>query len=414
MNPDHDIAVLRELAQRYRTLAADPVQDKRRELWRAFHSLEKTDVPIYIMDAFNLWFWWSSRELRANAPVLCEDPLYRDCEDELSYRLFRATVGDDYVMEPWLAVPAVFDGYHGNNFWGVDLQTIRIPGAAFGFHIDPPIKNEEDLRRLVARTHRFDEETMRRNHARVQEAIGDILPVVVDRKPCMRSLEDIWFLRGDQQVLLDMYDNPALIHRLMAFMRDALLKVYREAEAAGDWNRLWNPFTNQSIPYARELPDPAAGVTAPMRSLWYYDCSQGFEGVSPDMFEEFMLQYQQPILEMFGLSAYGCCENLTKKIPHLKKIRNLRRIAVTPWADIRSCAEQLGPGYVISWRPNPAEMVCNGFHPERIAAIVKNAVGIFRANDCRFEINLKDFITVENDPGRLQQWVSVVRNTLRS
>ena len=79
--------------------------------------------------------------------------------------------------------------------------------------------------------------------------------------------------------------------------------------------------------------------------------------ISPEMMKEFLLPYQIPILEQFGLSAYGCCEDMTKKIDILKEIKNLRRIAVTPWSNLLACAEEIGKDYVLSWRPSPAEMI---------------------------------------------------------
>ena len=75
--------------------------------------------------------------------------------------------------------------------------------------------------------------------------------------------------------------------------------------------------------------------------------AQEFTTFGPDMFEEFMFNYQKPILERYGLTAYGCCEDLTRKIGVIKKLRNLRRIAVSPFADPVKCAEQIGGDYVL-------------------------------------------------------------------
>ncbi|MFW6312817.1 MAG: hypothetical protein ACOC2N_02925, partial [Spirochaetota bacterium] len=57
------------------------------------------------------------------------------------------------------------------------------------------------------------------------EAIGDILPVVIDRFPLYRDFHadistDLAKLRGLERIMLDMYDNPELLHRLAAFLRD--------------------------------------------------------------------------------------------------------------------------------------------------------------------------------------------------
>ena len=132
--------------------------------------------------------------------------------------------------------------------------------------------------------------------------------------------------------------------------------------------------------------------------------------VGPEMFREFMLEYQIPIMREFGLTAYGCCEDLTMKIPLLRAIPNLRRIAVSPMANVRRCAEQIGSDYVISYRPSPADMVSYGFNPDRIRTILRRDFGFLRG--LCFDITLKDVETVERDPRRIRAWVRLVREIL--
>ena len=62
--------------------------------------------------------------------------------------------------------------------------------------------------------------------------------------------------------------------------------------------------------------------------------------MSPKFHDEFLFQYQIPIMEHFGLVHYGCCEDLTRKIDMLRQLKNLRSIAVTPAANLRKCAGQ--------------------------------------------------------------------------
>lgn len=130
------------------------------------------------------------------------------------------------------------------------------------------------------------------------------------------------------------------------------------------------------------------------------------------MHEEFILEYQLPIMAKFGLIHYGCCEDLTHKIKMLRRIPNLRYISISPVADIARCAEQIGPDYVFSWRPNPADMVCCGFDESRIRRIIREGLRILKANDCRFHINLKDVYTLEGDVTRLSRWVAIVRDEI--
>jgi hypothetical protein len=125
------------------------------------------------------------------------------------------------------------------------------------------------------------------------------------------------------------------------------------------------------------------------------------------MFYEFMLQYQIPIMANFGLAAYGCCEDLTHKIRVLRRIPNLRRIAVAPAANVAKCAEQIGQDYILSYRPSPTDMVGYGFDPARIRRILRR--DLQACNGCHVDITLKDVETVQGDPDRIRKWVQIVR-----
>ena len=63
---------------------------------------------------------------------------------------------------------------------------------------------------------------------------------------------------------------------------------------------------------------------------------------------------------------------------------------------------------MISWRPNPADMVCCGFDEALIRRIIGN--GLAACRGCRVHIHLKDVETVQGDPGRLKRWVRIVRD----
>jgi hypothetical protein len=250
--------------------------------------------------------------------------------------------------------------------------------------------------------------------ARVADAIGDLIAINLDRGPAYRMWSadlstDLGYLRGIEHFMLDMLDNPAWLHRLLGFMSDGVLRTHAQAEAAGDWGLCAHQ--NQAMPYAQELPDPAANVNGVRRSqLWGYMAAQEFTAVSPAMHEEFLLRHQLPILREFGLTAYGCCEDLTEKIDMLRQIPNLRRIAVAPSADVARCAEQIGRDYVLSYRPSPADMVGYGYDPERIRAILTR--DLRACCECHVDITLKDVETVQGDPERVRNWVTLTRQAI--
>ena len=184
-----------------------------------------------------------------------------------------------------------------------------------------------------------------------------------------------------------------------------------QAEAAGDWGLC--DHNNQSAPYAEELPAPAANVRGVRRrQLWCFTAAQEFTLISPQFHEEFLLRYQRPIMEQFGLVSYGCCEDLTAKIDMLRQIPNLRRIAVAPAANVARCAEQIGRDYVISYRPSPSDMVGYGWDPDRVRRILRQDLEACRG--CCVDVTLKDVETVQGDPERVRNWVRIAREVTES
>ncbi len=118
--------------------------------------------------------------------------------------------------------------------------------------------------------------------------------------------------------------------------------------------------------------------------------AQMFSEVSAVMPEDFSLRFERPLLERFGLSYYGCCEPLHRKI------------SMSPRADLRIAAEQVGRDYVLSFKPNPAHVASDAFDEALVGGYLRQAVADMRG--CNNEIIFKDITTCRCDPGRLQRW----------
>jgi hypothetical protein len=129
------------------------------------------------------------------------------------------------------------------------------------------------------------------------------------------------------------------------------------------------------------------------------------------MHEEFSLQYERPLLARFGLNGYGCCEDLTHKLDRVFTIPNLRRISISPFANVDACAEKLGGRYIFSWKPNPSHIV-GGFDEDFIRQYVGHTLEAARG--CVLEIILKDTHTCEHDPSRFTRWAHVARALIES
>ncbi|MFW5923186.1 MAG: hypothetical protein ACOCSQ_02255, partial [Planctomycetota bacterium] len=300
--------------------------------------------------------------------------------------------------------------------WGVDVHRNHADEDGGSFKVDYPIKTEEDFEKLRMPSHVIDEGATQQKYGRLTEAVGDLIDVTVDRGPVYRTWSgdiatDLGYLRGIEHFMLDMHDRPEWLHKMVGFLSRGVLRTHEQAEEARDWGLI--DHENQSMPYARELKDPAPDEYGVDRSeLWYFAAAQELAQVGPEQHDEFMLQHQLPILSHFGLVAYGCCEDLTNKIDILRQIPNLRRIAVTPWADVRKCAEQIGEDYVISWRPSPERMVCSGFSEDRVRTMTKDAMEACKG--LHVDISLKDIQTVQNEPDRLKKWVDITRDVVEN
>lgn len=402
-----DKRILYDLAGKVNEIAVSDEMKKRRDAWRKMNSFQ-SDRPLIYLRAFAFDEFFDSSVLK------CEDPFLRSYEKKLHEAIFRSTLGDDYIIEPWLELGASYKMYQ-NERWGVPvtLGEKTVSGGAAAYK---PVILEEDFSCLKTMPYEVNEAETALNREKLEEALGGAMQVFVSRQGpfsmwCGDISTDLAKLRGLEQLMWDVYDAPEWLHSLLAFMRDSILKGHAQAEAAGGFSLA--DHQNQCMPYALEMEDPDPSVTGVSRKrLWRFLAAQEFTGYSPEMYWEFILQYQVPILEQFGMTAYGCCENLTGVIPYLKRIKNLRRIAVSPFADAGKCAEQIGKDYIISWRPNPSSMISTGLNEEFVRKYMREHFAIFREHGNYFDITLKDVETVAHQPENIRRWTEIVREEI--
>ncbi len=161
------------------------------------------------------------------------------------------------------------------------------------------------------------------------------------------------------------------------------------------------------VGYTDELP--AAGFD-PQRvrtiDMWSSAESQEYAVVSPAMHRKFALDFEKRLLSRFGLNGYGCCEDLTDKLEDVLTIPNIRRISISPFANVPKCAEILSKKAIFSWKPQPQHLV-GQFDQDQIHNYIKEAVDA--ARDCCLEIILKDTHTCENHPERFDEWSRITR-----
>jgi hypothetical protein len=210
---------------------------------------------------------------------------------------------------------------------------------------------------------------------------------------------------------MDMISNPGLIHKTIAKFTEIYTAIFTQMEAQGllDYNI---PTLHCTPPYTDDIPArDYDGGRSRFKDVWFRGMAQLFSSVSPEMQDEFDLQYMRALMDKCALSYYGCCEPLDRFIPFLKKVPNMRKIGISPWADVRSSAEQIGGAYVFARKPNPAN-VARDFSKEAVEKEIIETIEACMENKCPYEFVLKGISTVNFNPGNLINWASTVTETI--
>jgi len=423
--------VLRELARRVRDLAALDVQRTRREAIIALNGLTSRSPVVYCFPE-GAWL-----ECIPPETLQCREPILRGWETRLRMAIYTHEVlGDDQVVDP------VFNVYLDGGFtgWGVEGR-VDMPDAdkrqvyyaqAYtslsltsysqlgAYHVEPPLKDKADLARLQVpqlRVNRANSDLWLRV---AQDILGDIL--TVRRRGCFWTIigglpATAVALRGMDKLFLDMYDDPPWVHALVEFLADAH-NAQLDALEQGGWLTLNNEaewIGTGGIGYTDRLPAADHdGRHVRLKDIWGGLQSQDLVGISPEMFAEFFFPRMKPIMERFGLSHYGCCEPVDGWLPTLMRVRNLRRISISPWADVRTCAERIGGRYVFSYKPLPTPVTTPHVDEQALRSAYIEALRITKANGCHVEMMMKDLHTVHHQPRRLADWVRIAREAVEA
>jgi hypothetical protein len=86
-------------------------------------------------------------------------------------------------------------------------------------------------------------------------------------------------------------------------------------------------------------------------------------------------------------------------------VPNLRKISISPWADLEKAVEHMRGKYVISYKPNPAIFAERQWDPAKARANLQEALE--KMEGCCIEIIAKDLSTVQDEPNRLWEWSSM-------
>ncbi|HNZ38299.1 MAG TPA: hypothetical protein PK251_00435 [Candidatus Latescibacteria bacterium] len=404
MPTKQDIAIIRELARQKAEIAALPVQEEKRALWRKLNGL-KPDRPTVAIDQV----CWNEMNVNDELTLRCADPELRGFEDRLRRELFQwRHFPGDMVVDPYIHVSKAI---HNTGF-GVRVQervAVTDPtSGVVGHKYTNQFETEEDLEKIQIPRLTHDETETARRLDFAHELFDGIIDVRLWGVDAYLSLWDpISTWMSVESALLAIVDRPDYVHRLVGRMTDGYMAMFDQAEAEGllcgpqNWVHCTGAFTD-------ELPAPGYNPEKPRtKDMWAMGLAQMFSTVSPKIFKEFEVDYVSRLCARFGLVYYGCCDPLDGKMNEVRMIPNVRKVSMSPWVNEERGAAEIAGDYVYSRKPSPAFLAHDSFDAEAVRSDLQKTREICKRYGCPLEYILKDISTVRYKPQRLFKWSEV-------
>jgi len=409
---DKDRQVVRDLAKRVAELAADPAGAAKVAEWRR-HNRFQPGKPMVLVSFEDVW-----DELVPDAALRCADEEARSIERQLRHRLYLAEhIRDDRpVTATWEVGLKVEDPGCGCDWdWYRPEPKHGRTGAAFR----KVIPDDADPEKVIhPRELTVDREGTQETFEQMSHLFGDILDVriVGKRMFCYTPADCLAVWRGIEQFFWDLVDRPKWIHELLERLTQSDLYYSYRAEEEGvlELNNGDRGFDVGPQNITDELPaEDFDGEHVRLRDLWGVAAAQIFSEVSPDMHEEFGIQYEARCLAPFGLNAYGCCEPLHRKVHLIRKLPRVRRVSMSPWVDWVEGAEQIGSDFIYSAKPTPSLLQTERWDIEPCRREVVTILDAAKGNGCTLELILNGTLTCRGEPRRYDEWTDMVQNLAR-
>ncbi len=407
---NHDIKIIRELTEQYAALALSDSNAETVRLHRSLNNL-RPKRPVLLIGEIP----WDETNIDGELTLQCEDKDFRKLEGRLRRTLLQCRhVPWDNALTPYIGIQKIV---HSSGI-GVNV-TFKEPGAQPGIlaqQYNNQLNADNDLQNLHEPVITYDELETMRVYEKISNAIGDIVQVKLTGISTGYALGCItWDIiaqfMGVDDLLYNLLDRPEFIHKIVTKLTDIFLSTVRQYEDLNlfDGDAL---YCHCSAASCDDLEQAKGGkVTA--RNVWGRGLAQILATVSPAMHDEFDITYMKKAMEPFGLVYYGCCEPLDKKIDIVEKIPRLRKISITPWADVNVAAEAMRGKYVMSAKANPSNLAVTSLDRDTIRMEITSIIDACSRNGTPCEILLKDITTVNGNPRNLVEWANISHDIVR-
>ncbi|MCM8788272.1 MAG: uroporphyrinogen decarboxylase family protein [Candidatus Omnitrophica bacterium] len=403
---NRDIKILKELACKVSEISTFSVHFQTISEWKRNNDLIPGRPMVWINEVP-----WHEIEERGDIEFCCENGFARAVEANLKTTLYMwENARSDMVVEPVYRLGVVIN----DTGYGISscADYASTGTGIISRHFIPQIKDMDDINKIKFPEITVDWESTEKRRKILQEIFGRYLNVEIYGAGMIWFAPWDWLVMivGVEETLMALATRPEFAHALIDRFTEASIYRLEQLESL----KLLSPNNGNfrigsgGLGYTSDLPQISfSTLGVDPKQQWGFATSQIFSEVSPAMHKEFALNYEKKWLEQFGLTYYGCCEPLHNKIHILQEIENLRKISISPRADVRVAAEKIKNRYVISYKPNPAVLAGETWEREFVKNELKKTFEIMKENGCIVEMIMKDISTIRRQPQRLKDWSQI-------
>lgn len=403
MISDRERTILRNLAEQVKEIAANPVQEERKQLWFKINRLERCRIPVKFHVEEFCW-----QEILPDCKLETSDDKARSYERTLMRLIWKwENLNDDWVTEPVIEYEVAVR--YPKRIAPVQNYT---SGRASAYSVVPVIKDESDIDQVIIDNQcAVDWDTTRKN----REWVENVFDSLLEPYPGKLWLDDSPFdyvceIRGMENVFVDMLVRPTWLEELISRVYDQRIKTISalEDQNALYLNNGYQECFNGGLSYTDELP---AGEYNPqhvrLKDIWGFTAAQAAVAISPKMHERFVTVFDRAYLKYFGLNAIACCETVDQKMDLYRTIPNLRRISVSEFNDFAKAAEEIGADYIYSVKPTGTHAAFSRWEPEFDRKYISDILE--KTRGCHVEIINNTISTCRGEPKRLSDWCDIAK-----
>lgn len=406
--------VLRKLGEEFSKISALPIHREKAQLWTSLNDLKSIRPMVWINE-----IPWHEMNVNDELTLQTINPWARDLEQKLRREIYQWNhMPGDMIVSDYLECPLAFHSTDFGIVEDVDIVRTDEKSEIYSRHFHKQIKEPEDIEKIKMPRITHYEKTTNVVFETMNDLFKNIIPV---RKA---GQTHIWFTPWDylirwwgvEEAMIDLIMRPDMVNAAVERMTDAWIC---ELDQLIEQNLLSLDNNNTRIGsggygYTSELPgknyDPS--LVKP-HNMWGCSNAQILVQVSSDMHWEFALKHEMRWLEKWGLTYYGCCEPLDTKLDIMRRIPNLRKISVSPWADIDTIVREVGDRYVLSVKPSPAIFAADNWDPHYAGTILENIIRKTQGVS-HVELIMKDISTVGYHPENLWEWEKIAMQVVEN